>query len=72
MTCSSLSSKSNPKSIHSLLCSIAGSSSSSPNFLNSFPRELALVYAAYLRSHFSVSQPKALRSRARGYLSELC
>ena len=27
--------------------------------------------AAYLRSHFSVSQPKALRSRARGYLTEL-
>ena len=26
---------------------------------------------AYLRSHFSVSQPKAMRSRARGYLSEL-
>ena len=30
-----------------------------------------MVYAAYLRSHFSVSQPKALRSRARGYLTEL-
>ena len=25
-----------------------------------------------MRSHFSVSQPKALYSRARGYLSELC
>ena len=44
----------------------------SPDFPNcSSPRESALVYAAYLRSHFSVSQPKALRSRARGYLSEL-
>ena len=57
------------------LRSIAGSpssSSSSPNFPNcSSPRELASVYAAYLRSHFSVSQPKALRSRARGYLPEL-
>ena len=75
MTCSSPSPRSNPKSIHSLLCSIAGSpssSSSSPNFPNcSFPRESALVYAAYLRSHFSVSQPKALRSKARGYLTEL-
>ena len=30
-----------------------------------------MVYAAYLRSHFSVSQPKALHSRARGYLFEL-
>ena len=74
-TCSSLSPKSNPKSVYSLLCSIAGSpssSSSSPNFPNcSFPRESALVYVAYLRSHFSVSQPKALRSRARGHLSEL-
>ena len=37
----------------------------------SSPRESASVYAAYQRSHFSVSQPKALRSKARGYLSEL-
>ena len=70
-----LSPKSNPKSVHSLLRSIAGSpssSSSSPNFPNcSSPRESASVYVAYLRSHFSVSQPKVLRSRARGYLSEL-
>ena len=55
--------------------SFAGSPSlsfSSPNFPNcSSPRESASVYAAYLRSHFSVSQPKALRSRARDYLSEL-
>ena len=74
-TCSSFSRKSNPKSVHSLLCSIAGSSSSSsssPNFPNcSSPNESALVYAAYLRSHFSISQLKGLRSRARGYLSEL-
>ena len=70
-TCSSLSPKSNPKSVHSLLRSIAGSSSS-PNFPNcSSPRESASVFVAYLRSHFSISQPKALRSRARGYLSEL-
>ena len=67
-TCSSLS----PKSVHSLLRSIAGSPSSSPNFPNcSSPRESASVYAAYLRSHFSISQPKALCSRARGYLTEL-
>ena len=52
--------------------SVAGSSSSSPDFPNcSSPTESALVYADYLGSHFSVSQPKALRSRARGYLSEL-
>ena len=74
-TCSSLSPRCNPKSVHSLLRSIAGSpssSSSSSNFPNcSFPRESASVYAAYLRSHFSISQPKALRSRARGYLTEL-
>ena len=61
--------------MHSLLCSIAGSpssSSSSPNFPKcSSTRELASVYATYLRSHFSISQPKALRSRARDYLSEL-
>ena len=30
-----------------------------------------MVYTAYLRSHFSVSQPMTLRSRARCYLSEL-
>ena len=74
-TCSSLSPKPNPKSVYFLLRSVAGSpssSSSSPNFPNSSsPRESASVYAAYLRSHFSVSQPKTLRSRARGYLSEL-
>ena len=35
------------------------------------PRESALVFADYLRFHFSVSKPKALRGRARGYLSEL-
>ena len=73
-TCSFLSPKSNHKSVHSLLCSIAGSpssSSSSPNFPKcSSPRESASVYTAYLRSHFSVSQPKALRSRARDYLFE--
>ena len=71
-TCSSLLPKSNPKSVYFLLRSIAGSSSSSSNFPNcSSPRESASVYAAYLRSHFFVSQPKALRNRARGYLSEL-
>ena len=61
--------------MYSLLRSIAGSpssSSSSSNFSNcSSLMESASVYAAYLRSHFSVSHPKALRSRARGYLSEL-
>ena len=73
-TCLSLSPKSNPKIVYSLLRSIAGSpswSSSSPNFPNcSSPRESALVYISYLRSHFSVYQPKALHSRARGYLCE--
>ena len=62
-TCTSLSPRSNPKSVHSLLRSIAGSpssSSSSPNFPHcSSPRESASVYAAYLRSHFSLSQPEA-------------
>ena len=71
-TCSSLSPKSNLKSLYSFLRSIPGSSSSSPNFPNcSSPRESASVFADYLRSHFSISQPKALRSRARDYLSEL-
>ena len=73
--CSSLWPKSNPKSVHSLLRSIAGSPSSSSSSLNfpncSPPRESTSVYAAYLRSHFSVSQPKTLRSRARSYLTEL-
>ena len=75
-TCSSLLPKSIPKTVYSLLRSIAGSpssSSSSPNFPTcSSPRESASVYAAYLRSHFSISQTKAQHSRARGYLSELC
>ena len=74
MTCSSLLTKSNPKSVYYLLRSVAGSSFSSfssPNFPNcSSPRKSASVYAAHLRSHFSVSQPKTLRGKARGYLSE--
>ena len=74
-TCSSLSPRSNPKSVYPLLRSIAGSpssSSSSSNFPNCFyPRKSASIYVSYLSSHFSVSQPKALRSRARDYLSEL-
>ena len=74
-TCSSLSPRSNPKSMNSLLCSIASSpfsSSSSPNFPNcSSPRESVSFCTAYLRSHFSISQPKALRSRSTGYLSAL-
>ena len=73
-TCSSLSPKSNHKSAYSLLRSIAGSPSSSPNFTNcSSYRESASVYAAYLRAHFfrfsakdCVAEPEAT------YLSELC
>ena len=34
-------------------------------------KESAFVFADYLKSHFSVSQPQTLRSRARCYLSEL-
>ena len=63
------------RKLYTLLRSIAGSSSSSsssPNFPNcSSPRKSASVYAAYLRSYISVSQPKALRSGARSYLFEL-
>ena len=74
-TCSFLLPKSNPESVYSLFRSVAGCSfsfSSSPNFPNcSSPRESASVFADSLRSHFSISQPKALRSRARGYLSKL-
>ena len=58
-----------PKSIYSLLRSVAGSSSNFPNCCS--PKESASVYADYLRFHFSVSQPKVLRSRARGYHFEL-
>ena len=73
--CSSLSPRSNPKSVHSLLRSIAGSPSSSSSFSNfpncSSPTESASVYAAYLKFHFSISQPKVLRSRAKGHLFDL-
>ena len=62
--------------MYSFLRSVAGfssfSSSSSHNFLNCYSsRESASVFADYLRFHFSVFQPKAVRSKARGYLSEL-
>ena len=66
-TCSSLSPKSNPKSVYSILRSAAGSSSSSPNFPNcSSPRESASAFANYLTPHLSVSQPKTKHSRVRG------
>ena len=63
--------KFNPKTVYSILRSVAGSSSSHkfPNCLS--PREFASVFADYLGSHFSVSQEKVLRSKARGCLSEL-
>ena len=70
----SLSPKSNPKFVYSLLRSGAGSSSSSScssNFSNCSSSRESIFYASSLRSHFSVSQPKALRSRARGKLYEL-
>ena len=68
----SLSSKSNFKSVYYILRSVAGCSSSSFNFSTcSSPREWASVFADCVRSHFSVSQPKALRNRARGYFSQL-
>ena len=73
-TCSSLSPKSNSKSVYYLLRFVAGSSfssSASPNFPNcTSPRKSASVYADYLRSHLSF-QPKTLRSRARSHLTEL-
>ena len=70
-TSSSLSPKPNSKAVYYLLRSVADFFSS-PNFSNcSSPRKSASVFADYLRSHFSVSKPKTLRSRARGYLSEL-
>ena len=63
--------KSKPKSV-CFLRSVAGSSSFSPKFSNcSSPRKSASVFADYVRSHFSVSQPKTQRNRARGYLSVL-
>ena len=54
---------------------MAGSSSSPSSSFN-FPscsssRELVSVFADYLKFPFSVSLPKALRSKARGYLFEL-
>ena len=71
VTCLFLSPKSNLNTAHSLLRFITDSPFSSPNFPNcSSPRESALIYVAYLRSHFSVSQPKTLHSRARSYLSD--
>ena len=50
-----------PKSVYSFLHSVAGSSSSFFNFSKcSSPRESASIFTNYLRSHFSVSQSKAL------------
>ena len=71
-TCSSFLPKSDPKSVNSLFRSVPGSFFSSPNFPNcSSLRGSVSVFADHLRSHFSVTQPKTLRSRARDYLSDL-
>ena len=71
-TCSSLSPKSNPKAVNSLLRSIAGSSSSSPNFPSySSPRESTSVYAACLRSHFPFFSQRLCVAKPDAYLSEL-
>ena len=67
--------KSDPKAVYSCLHSVASSPfySLSPNFSNcSSLSESVSVFADYLRFYFFVSQPKALCSRARGYLSQLC
>ena len=74
-SCSSLSPKSDPRRVYALLKSIAGSSpsaSSEPNFPDcDSPKETASVYASFLRSHFSASRPKDLRSRENEYLNLL-
>ena len=72
----SLSAKSNPISKCSLSFALSLALlpyfSSCPNFPNcSSSRKSASVFANYLRSHSSICQPKAPRSRIRGYLSEL-
>ena len=58
-----------------LLRHVAGSSSlssSSPNSSNCFlPKVSTSVFADYPRSHFSVFQPKVMRSRTGDYLYEL-
>ena len=60
--------KSDPTSVYSpvpLLLALL------PPLLSLSPRESASVFTDYLKFHFSVSQPKAVHSRARGYLSKL-
>ena len=66
-----LSPKPNPKftyPLHSVdgFSSLSSFSSNFPYY--SFPRESVWVFADYLRPQFSVSQPNARPSRARGYL----
>ena len=72
-TCYAFSPISNSKFVYSILLTVAccsSSSFSSSNLPNcSSPWESASVFVDYLRSHFFVSQPKALRNRARDYLS---
>ena len=70
-----LSFKPDCKSIYSIVQSVVGSASSFSSFSN-FPsccstRISASVYADYLKSHVSVSQPVNLPIKARGYLSEV-
>ena len=71
-TCSSLSTKSNSNSLFPLLLALLPHLPSLLTFLTvPLPENWLLVFTACLRSHFSVFQTKALRSRARGYLPDL-
>ena len=68
-TCSSFFLMNNQFSPFLVPCS---ASCSPPNFANYSSRKSVSADANYLKSHFFAFQPKALRSRARDYLSLIC
>ena len=71
-TCSSLSPKTRPSEVFSLLCSISGSPSPTttdlPNFLNCHtPVDCANHLSSHLQSHFSTQTPKPFRSTEKAH-----
>ena len=75
-TCSSLSAKTRPSEVFSLLRSISGSpsptSSDLPNFSNCHtPVDCANHLSSHLQSHFSTQTPKPFRSTEKAQMKQI-
>ena len=75
-TCSSLSPKTRPSEVFSLLHSISGSPTSSSSDLSNFPSchtpvDCANQFSAYLQSYFSTQTPKPFQSTEKAHMNKI-